>query len=287
MVDVPARGEKVTRLAEAAAVGDGSSIAFGGFWYQNQPAAYARELVRRGVRGLVVSGSPVGGYVQDLLIGTGVAARLRTPHVSFDDEGLSPNLRHCAEAGSLVVEELDEAVLVGALRGALEALPALPVRSLRASAIAERSPLVRRSHGRLSEREAIAFVPDVAVLHVARADCHGNGVHGGPAFADRLLARTARRVVLTAERLVSNEEIRSDPQRTTIPGFLVDEVIIAPGGAGPGACHGVYEADHAALSDYIAAGERRRRGEADAWDALVEDITATAEEGRGAASDRS
>lgn len=278
---VMSRAEKVVSLSEATAyAADGSTVAFGGFWYHNQPAAFARELVRRGAQRLAVSGSPVGGYAQDLLLGAGVATRVVTPHISFDDYGLSPNLRYAVEGGYAVVDDCDEAALVGGFRASAQTLAALPVRSLRQTWLAVNSPLVRAGDGRLSEREAVAFAPDLVVLHVACADAYGNGVHLRSPFADRVLAWAGRKVVLTTEKIVSNEEIRSDPRHTTIPSFLVDAVVEAPHGARPGSCHGLYRADDAALSAYVSAADRRRRGDPGPWEEVLASVAAGEEEWR-------
>jgi glutaconate CoA-transferase subunit A len=269
-VSLVERTEKaVTLKAAAELVADGDTVALGGYWYHNQPAAFARELVRAGKRDLVASGSPVGGYAQDLLLGTGVATRTILPHLSFDDFGLSPNLRYMVEGGRAVVEDCDEAALVGGFRAAAQRLDALPVAALRRSWIVDHSPLVVRADGRLSEREALAFRPDVSVVHVAFADVYGNGVHLRSPFADRVLARAGRRVVLTAERLVSNDQIRAAPHRTTIPALYVDAVVEVPGGALPGSCHGLYVSDEQALEAYLRAADARRRGDPTEWESTV------------------
>jgi glutaconate CoA-transferase subunit A len=248
--------------------------ALGGFWYHNQPAEFARALVRSGVGGLRLTGAPVGGYAHDLLVATGAVDRLLTPHVSFDELGLSPSLRTAAESGALVIEECEEASLVGSYKAGAQGLAALPVQSLRETALAELSPLVRPSAGGLAGKEAIALVPDVAVLHVAECDEYGNGRHHRSFLADRLLARVSRRVVLTTERVIGNDEIRSEPRFTTVLGIWVDAVVELPGGALPGSCHGVYGEDRAALERYVAACEARRRGDPSAFDGYLAEIGA-------------
>jgi glutaconate CoA-transferase subunit A len=256
------RRSKVTGLDEAASmVQPGMTLAVGGYWYHNQPAAFARALVRSRVTGLRLTGAPVGGYVHDLLIGAGVVDRLLTPHISFDELGLSPNLRRAAESGELSIDEAEEACLIGGFRAAAQDLAALPARSLSLSEVLEHSSLVRPSRGDLADREAVAVAPDVAVIHVARADQFGNGCHLGSPLADRLLARASRRVILTAERIVPNDEIRADPRHTSILGIWVDAVVAVPLGAHPCSCHGVYAEDREALNRYIAAGEAWRRGD--------------------------
>lgn len=270
-----ARRSKVVALDEATAmVENGMTLAVGGYWYHNQPAGFARALVRAGVSGLRLTGAPVGGYVHDLLIGTGVVNRLLTPHISFDELGLSPNLRRAAESGDLSIDEAEEACLIGGFRAAAQDLAALPAQSLMLTEVIEHSSLVRPSTSNLAEREAVAVAPDVAVIHVAYADQYGNGCHLGSPLADRLLARASRRVILTAERIVPNDEIRADPRHTSILGLWVDAVVQIPLGAHPCSCHGVYPEDRAALSSYIEAGEAWRRGDPGPYQRYLSQIAA-------------
>lgn len=271
----PARAAKLGTMDDAVRlVQPGMTIAVGGFWNNNQPNAYVRALVRAGLHHLRLTGSPVGGYGHDLLVGAGVVDRLLTPHVSFDALGLSPNLRWAAESGMLDVDECEEAALVGGFRAAAQHVDALPVRSLRLSEVVEQSSLVRRSDGRLAEREAVAVRPDVAVIHVGHADRFGNGCHLTTPFADRLLARVADRVVLTAERIVDNKVIRADPRHTTILGMWVDTVVEELGGAAPGSCHGVYPEDTRELSRYLALGEARRKGDPAGYESYLDEVRA-------------
>jgi glutaconate CoA-transferase subunit A len=269
----PARASKLSTMDDAVRlVEPGMTIAVGGFWNNNQPNAFARALVRAGLRGLRLTGPPVGGYAHDLLIGAGVVDRLLTPHISFDALGLSPNLRWAAESGALSVDECEEACLIGGFRAAAQHLDALPVRSLTLTEVVEHSSLVRQSDGRLADREAVAVRPDVAVVHVGCADAYGNGCHLTTPFADRLIARVAQRVVLTAERIVHNDEIRADPRHTTILGLWVDAVVEAPGGAAPGACHGVYPEDTDGLLRYLQLGEARRKGDPKGYESYLEGV---------------
>lgn len=267
------RRSKLTPLDQAAAlVQDGMTIAIGGYWCHNEPSEFARALLRRGVRGLRLTGAPVGGYVHDLLIGTGVADRLLTPHISFDELGLSPSLREAAESGTLHIDECEEACLIGGLKAGLHDLEALPVQSLKLTEVIDHSTIVRPSDGSLAAREAVAVIPDVAILHVPVADCFGNASHLGSPLADRLLARSARRVIVTAERIVDNSEFRADPRLTSILSLWVDAVVEVPNGAYPCSCHGVYPEDTDELRRYIAAAEQKRKGSPAAYDAYVGQI---------------
>lgn len=98
-----------------------------------------------------------------------------------------------------------------------------------------------------------ALNPDVALIHVQRCDPYGNAQLDGLQFMDLDLAMAAKRVILTTERIVSNEQIRRTPDQTRIPFFTVEAVVEAPIGCAPHECYGVYEPFFSHLDDYAAA----------------------------------
>lgn len=101
-----------------------------------------------------------------------------------------------------------------------------------------------------------ALQPDWAVLHVHEADAEGNARIYGSVFWDRAMSRAARGVILTAERIVSRAELARQPELTVVPGFLVQAVVEAPGGAWPGSCAPAYGIDRAGVEAYLrAAGD--------------------------------
>jgi len=117
---------------------------------------------------------------------------------------------------------------------------------------------------------APALRPDVAIIHAQEADEFGNVRCLGAPFADPILAKTARQVIVTVDRLVSNEEVRAAPRLTTIPGYLVDAVVEAPYGAHPCSSHGAYPHDEAHLRAYLAASAAALRGtDPDAYQAYL------------------
>ena len=95
--------------------------------------------------------------------------------------------------------------------------------------------------------------PDVALVHVQRADKLGNAQIDGYQLMDADLALAARRVILTAEEIVTTDQVRRDPARTVIPGFAVDAVVHQPMGAYPHECYGYYEADGDEFTAYMQA----------------------------------
>ena len=97
-----------------------------------------------------------------------------------------------------------------------------------------------------------ALFPDVALLHVSRADRFGNCQIDGYPHMDADMARAATTVLVTAEEIVTDEEIRRQPDRTVIPGFLVDALVHAPFGAYPHEVSGRYDADFEHFAEYTA-----------------------------------
>src|SRR5262249_56117854 len=94
------------------------------------------------------------------------------------------------------------------------------------------------------------------VVQVEGGGGYGNGEVGGVAFLDVDLGMAANRVILTAERIVSNDQIRRAPDQTKIPFMAVEAVVEAPFGSAPHECYGLYEPLFAHLDAY-AAGIRR------------------------------
>jgi glutaconate CoA-transferase, subunit A len=96
-----------------------------------------------------------------------------------------------------------------------------------------------------------ALNPNVAIIHVQRCDKFGNCQIDGFPFMDPELAMAADKVVITTEQIISNEQIRREPDQTKIPFFCVDAVVEVPYGCAPHECYGLYEPmlDH--VSRYV------------------------------------
>ncbi|HLG69700.1 MAG TPA: CoA-transferase [Chloroflexota bacterium] len=246
------RTSKLKSFSDALApIKDGCFLAIGGLWFHNKPMAAIRELIHRGVRDLTLMGAPPSSFDSDLLIGAGAVKKAYLAHVSFEHLGLAPNFRRAVERGEIELCECDEASLLGGLMATLEGLPYHAVTSLKGTDHLRRSPLMQaQARGSVAIPE---LRPDVAILHAQEADEYGNVRCFGAPFCDVILAKAAAHVIVTVDRLVSNEEIRSAPHRTTIPGYLVNAVMEAPYGAHPCSSHGQYTHDEQHMRNYIAA----------------------------------
>jgi glutaconate CoA-transferase subunit A len=269
--------ERVTRrsvlVAEGEAldlVSDGMTIAIGGFNTAAHPMSIVRGLVRRGVRGLRVIGGTIAGLELDLLIGAGVADEVVTSSVTGEAlAACGPFFRAAAESGAVRVWESDEGILYAGLRAAGQGLPFLPWKAGVGTSLPELNPDLKVFEDPIGGQTLLAVPPlrpDVAFLHVSRADRHGLAQHVGSAFGDRLLHRAAVKTVVTTERLVPNEDIRARPMETSIP--YADAVVHAPWGAHPFSNPGGYLVDTEHLREYVRVAELARRGdhsEFDTW----------------------
>ncbi len=258
MPDERPRGkDKRVALAELPAfVGAGATVALGGAWLSNHPMAAVRELVRAGVGDLHVV-ETMASIDVDLLIGAGLVGELTFSMVSLEAFGLPPHFRAAVEQRRIRTNEVSGVALNTALEAGARNLPYLPMRDLGGSDLPARQPARYRALACPFSGEPLlaiaALRPDVAIVHALRADVHGNAQYDGPFAIDPVLAGAARTVVVTCEELVAPAEIAAAPDRTRIPGFLVDAVIEAPFGAHPTTHVPRYGLDAWAILDHVEA----------------------------------
>jgi glutaconate CoA-transferase subunit A len=242
---------------------DGMTVAIGGFNTAAHPMIVVRGIVRRGLRGLRVIGGTIAGLELDLLIGAGCVDEVVTSSVTGEAlAAIGPFFREAAEQGAVRVWESDEGVLYAGLRAAGQGLPFLPWKAGVGSSLPEVNPDLKVFKDPIAGEEMLAvpaLKPDVAVIHVQRADVYGLGQHIGSGFGDRLLHRAADRTILTTEKIVPNEVTRARPELTSIP--YADAVVRAPWGAHPYSSPGHYLVDEAHLEEYIAAATAARKGD--------------------------
>lgn len=147
--------------------------------------------------------------------------------------------------------------LVAGLRAASYGVPFQPVAGVHGSDLPRLNGWQKMRDPYGSGREVYvipAIQPDVAVIHAQEVDEDGNArVYGSP-FWDHPLTRAAKRVLVTAERLVTTDALRAQPELTLVPGFMVEAVAIVPRGGWPGSMHGVYEVDYPAVEAYLQDG---------------------------------
>jgi glutaconate CoA-transferase, subunit A len=254
-VAVSVKPDKTTDLEQAAAlVADGDTVAVGGGLSHRVPMALVRELCRQRRRRLRVVGSAHGIDV-DLLVAAGVVAVVEQSYVGYEqDFGLAPAFRAAAESGRVAVRETCCYTLLQQLRAAEYGIPFMPVRGVLGSGVMGLHPEFREIECPLTGERLVAvpaLAPDVALIHAPLADTQGNVAIPRPYVLDERFAMAAKRVVVSAERVVAPGEI--DPERVTIPYFAVTAVTEAPMGAHPTSCYPDYTYDRAAIERWVGA----------------------------------
>jgi len=231
--------EKLTTISEACAlVNNGDVVALQNMATQAAPMALVRELIRQKKRklGLVVL---VGGMAVDWLAATGVINRLIGAAVTMEQFGLCQQYRKAVEQGRIRVEELSETLLNARLGAAARNLPFLPSRGgIGTDLIAQNPKNLLMLDDPFGGKPVVAcrsLVPDVALIHAHRADRFGNIQYEPTAMWPdiAIMPKAAKRVIVSAEEIVDTEVLRRHPERTILPGFMVNAVVEVPFGAHP------------------------------------------------------
>jgi glutaconate CoA-transferase subunit A len=232
-------------LDEAAAlVNDGDHIALGGCTMSRTPLAMIWALIRARKQKLMVSRSIVSTE-GDLLLGSGVSDHILTSWFSQGIVwGVSKVMRHYIESKQARFEEWSHMSIGLRYRAGAMGVPFIPSRSMMGSDVAGQLPEIERMDCPYTGEQLVllpALNPDVALIHVQRCDAFGNAQIDGLPFMDPDIAMAANRVIMTTERIVSNDQIRRAPDQTKIPFFAVEAVVEVPYGSAPHECYGLYE----------------------------------------------
>ncbi|MGE5513470.1 MAG: CoA transferase subunit A [Bacteroidota bacterium] len=248
--------EKVMSLKDAAKiVNDGDHVAIGGCTVSRTPMAMVWALIRARKQNLTVSRS-ITSTEGDLLFAAGVSKHVITSWFTQGIVwGVSKVMRHHTERKLARFEEWSHMSMGLRYRAGAMGIPFMPSRSMIGSDVGKQvSRQMKTMTCPFTGEEVVllpALNPDVALIHVQRCDAYGNAQLDGLQFMDIDIAMAANRVILTTERIVSNDQIRRTPDQTRIPFFTVEAVVEAPIGCAPHECYGIYEPFFSHL-DYYA-----------------------------------
>jgi glutaconate CoA-transferase subunit A len=256
---------------------DGMSIGFGGWGARRKPMALVREIIRSDLKDLTVVS--FGGPEVGMLCAAGKVSKLVYGFVSMDVMPLEPWFRKTRESGAVEVEEWDEGLFILGLRAAAEKVPFAPSRLGMGTDILTCNPRLKTVRSPYGDRETLiamaAIQPDLALLHVSRADRLGNTQTDGPdPYFDALFARAAGRVIVSAEEVTDRLDL-SHPEgfrNNLFDRYLVEGVVHAPCGAHPTTAHDSYGWDAAHLKTY--AGSAEQEG---GWSRYVQEFIAPGE----------
>ena len=242
--------DKRRTMAAAIAehVRDGDTVVIEGFTHLISFAA-GHEIIRQGRRDLVLC-RLTPDLVYDQMIAAGCARKLVFSWAGNPGAGPLYALRRAVEEGiphPLELEEYSHFAMVARLEAGAAKLPFLPLRSLAGSDLPKVNPAIRSVECPYTgERLATvpALIPDVSIVHVQRADSEGNAQIWGLLGVQKEAAYAARRRIVVAEEIVDASVVRADPNRTLIPGLLVDAVVEEPWGCHPSYAQGHYDRDN-------------------------------------------
>ncbi len=240
---------KVTTMKNAIAelVRDGDSVAIEGFTHLICFAA-GHEIIRQRKRDLTLC-RLTPDLIYDQMIAAGCAQKLVFSYLGNPGVGSLYAVRRAVEKGipaPLEVEEYSHFGMVGRLIAGAAKLPLYPVRTFVGSDLPAVNPhikLVEDPYGSGQVYVVPPLNPDVTILHVQRTDEKGNAHIWGLIGMQAEAAFAAGRVILVAEEIVDEAVIRADPNRTVIPGLIVDAVVHEPYGAHPSYAQGYYDRD--------------------------------------------
>ncbi|OGO35079.1 MAG: 3-oxoadipate--succinyl-CoA transferase subunit A [Chloroflexi bacterium RBG_16_54_18] len=257
---------KLTTLSEAVKnhVHDGDLLYAAGFTHLI-PFAAGHEIIRQEKRDLILARA-TPDLVYDMMVAAGCARKVIFSYMGNPGVGSLRFMRAELEAGRLEWEEYSHFAMISRLQAGATGLPFIPMNPTAAVDLELVNPNYKTVLDPYSGNPVVVvppLKPDVAIVHVQRADAEGNAQIWGILGEQKEAAFAASRVILTTEEIVPEDVIRSDPNRTLIPGFVVDSVCLVPYCSHPSYTQGYYDRDN---EFYLAWDEISKTREAvDSW----------------------
>jgi acyl CoA:acetate/3-ketoacid CoA transferase alpha subunit len=247
-------------MTEAEAVSrfikDGDYIGTELYGTVRAPMSLVNEMVRQGVKDLRVAGQ--GVLELDMLLAASRIKELDFTYIGLEVYGVSNCLRREVESGRVeTVVEWSNAAITWRFKATAIGVPFIPTRSMLGT------DTFKYSAAKVVEcpftGDPICLLPalilDVGLIHVHRADKYGNAQIDGISGFSAEVARASKRLIISAEEIIDNEEIRQAPDRTIIPYYLVDAVVSAPFGSHPGEMCYLYKRDEPQIREWVDASK--------------------------------
>ena len=251
---------KICSLTEAISsyVHDGDTVFCAGFTHLI-PFAAGHEIIRQGKKNLTLARA-TPDLIYDQMVAAGCAKKLIFSYIGNPGVGSLRIVREELEAGRLEWEEYSHFGMISRLQAGAAGLPFMPMNQTAAPDLERSNPNIRRVKDPYSGRDVVtvpALNPNVGIIHVQRADEHGNAQVWGILGEQKEAAFASRNVIITAEEIVSEDVIRSDPNRTLIPGLIVKAVCQVPHCAHPSYTQGYYDRDNVFYLNWDKISEDR------------------------------
>ncbi|GIW81741.1 MAG: CoA-transferase [Gemmatales bacterium] len=255
--------DKLTNVQDAVArlVANGDYLAIGGFGSDRIPTALLHEILRQEKQDLGLAGHTATHDFEILCAGNlmGRGQTLNRVDIAYvvglEARGLSPHARRVMQSGTVQCTEWTNYALAVRFKAAAMGVPFLPLRSMLGTDTFHYSAAKTIDCPFTNEKLVAvpALYPDCALIHVHEADRYGNCRIRGTSVADFDVARAAKKLIITCERLIPHEEFRRDPTRTVIPFYCVDAVCEVPFGSYPGNMPYEYFSDESHLRQWLNA----------------------------------
>jgi len=267
-----ATASKLTSMRDAIAahVRDGDTVAIEGFTHLICFAA-GHEIIRQGRRDLTLC-RMTPDVIYDQMIAAGVARKLVFSWLGNPGVGGLNAIRRRVEIDppELELEEYSHFGMVARYTAGAARLPFFPLRSYFETDMPKANPLIRPIESPYGDGLVYAVPPlrpDVAILHAQRATAAGDTQVWGLLGCQKEAAFAAERVIVVVEEVVPDEVVRADPNRTIIPGLIVDAVVVEPWGAHPSYVQGAYDRDNRFYLDWdpISRDEAATQAWLDEW----------------------
>jgi glutaconate CoA-transferase subunit A len=246
---------KVASMRDAVAelVRDGDTVAIEGFTHLISFAA-GHEIIRQGRRDLTLA-RMTPDLIYDQMIAAGVARKLVFSWLGNPGVGGLNAIRRRIEAdpAELEIEEYSHFGMVARYTAGAAKLPFFPIRSYFETDLPKANPLIREIESPYGDGKVYAVPPlrpDVTIVHAQRASAGGDTQVWGLLGCQKEAAFAAERVIVVVEEVVDEAVIRADPNRTIIPGLIVDAVVVEPWGAHPSYVQGAYDRDNRFYLDW-------------------------------------
>lgn len=226
-------------------VSDGDVLYAAGFTHLI-PFAAGHEIIRQGKKNLTLARA-TPDLIYDQMVAAGCAKKVIFSYMGNPGVGSLRIVRGAIERGELEWEEYSHFGMITRLQAGASGLPFLPMKQTGAEDLEKVNPQIKRIPDPYGGKDVIvvpALNPDVAIVHVQRADKLGNSHLWGIIGEQKEAAFAAKKVILTAEEIVDESVIRSDPNRTMIPGIVVSAVCHVPFASHPSYSQGYYDRDN-------------------------------------------
>ena len=247
---------KLMSLQEAVStyVHDGDLVGIGGLSFWRKPISACKEIIRQNKRDLKLC-TFVGGIDIDMLIGGGCVSEVKSCFIGMEIFGMAPHYRKAVESGLVKVSEESEASIALGLKASYLKVPFMPLKGLIGTDFPKVRNDIKQFEDPLGSGTQLMAIPkidlDVAILHVPYADEFGNGNIAGAVWMDDDMAKTAKKTIITCERLLETVDIRYLQGKAQLPMQTTNAVVKVPFGAHPTSCYDRYTFDALHIQEYL------------------------------------